>query len=296
MYGYRNVLKRYVIPNLGLTRLVRLQLIEIERLYASLQQQGLSPRTVTQLHRILKKALKQAVRWNLIGRSPAEMVDPPAFQRREMPALNVDQLLTLLESVAAPPFGVPIYVAAYTGMRRGELVGLKWSDIDFENQVISIRREIVFVPGKGYLVTPPKSAKGQRAIDITSDVVSALQRYRSVQAQQQLLAGPVWNDGGWVFTRADGNHVNPNAVSKAFMAIRTELGLPPVRLHDLRHTHASLLLQAGTHLKVVQERLGHSTIAITADTYSHVSPGLQKAAAKAFEALVTRSGAVAANV
>ena len=177
-------------------------------------------------------------------------------------------------------------MGAYTGMRRGELAGLQWPDIDFENGMISVRREIVFVPKKGYLVTSLKSAKGRRAIDITPNVVIELQRHRATQAEQRLSVGSAWKNEGWVFAKDDGSHLIPTTVSRAFTALRKELGLPPVRLHDLRHTHATLLLQGGVHLKVVQERLGHSTIAITADTYSHVTPGLQKAAARDFQTMM----------
>ena len=172
-------------------------------------------------------------------------------------------------------------------MRRGEVAGLQWSDIDFDKAVISVKREIVFVPGKGHLVTPPKSAKSRRAIDITASDVVSLQRHSAVQAEQRLRAGPAWKDENWVFTRPDGDHIIPNDLSKAFRALCDRLGLPPVRLHDLRHPHASIMLLAGVHLKVVQERLGHASVGITGDTYSHVAPGLQKAAALSFEAELT---------
>jgi integrase len=184
---------------------------------------------------------------------------------------------------------VAIYIAAFTGMRRGELAGLKWQDVDFENGIISVRREVIFVPGQGHLVTPPKSAKSRRAIDVTPNVITRLRQHRAIQSEERLRLGPVWVDEDWVLTKEDGTHISPNTFSRAFRAIRIECGLPPVRLHDLRHTHASLLLKAGVHLKVVQERLGHSNIAITADTYSHVSAGIQKAAAHDFEKLLDAS-------
>ena len=174
-------------------------------------------------------------------------------------------------------------------MRRGELVGLQWRDIDFENGIISIRREVVFVPGTGYIISQPKSAKSRRAIDITTPVIEVLQRHRAAQAEHRLRLGGAFKNEGWVFCKDDGNHLSPTTLTRAFAEIRNELGLPPVRLHDLRHTHASLLLQAGVHLKVVQERLGHSTIAVTADTYSHVTAGLQRAAAEAFEQTLNRA-------
>jgi len=283
IYGYRNVMKRYVLPSLGHMRLTQIQPGQIESLYTSQLKTGLSPRTVLQTHRILRRALKQAVRWNLIARNPLDLLDPPSFEKKEMPVLSVDQLTGLFEGASDSPYWIGIYIAAVTGMRRGELAGLKWQDIDFEHKVISVKREIVFVPGEGHLVTQPKSELSRRAIDISSTDVSELQRHRAAQAEQRLKLGSARTNEDWIITKEDGSHVNPNAITKAFKRIREDLGLPPVNLHSLRHTHATILLQQGVHLKVVQARLGHSTIAVTADTYSHVTSGLQRAAANAFE-------------
>ena len=290
LYGYRNVLRGYVIPALGDVRLTQLRAASIEALYSSLLKRGLAPRTVLQTHRILKKALKQAVRLGLSSHNPADLVDPPSFEPKEMVTLSGGQLAELLHAVIDTPYGAPIYLAAHTGMRRGELVGLQWPDIGFENAVISIKREVVFVPGSGYLVTPPKSAKSRRAIDITSKVVAELRGHRVAQAEHRLRLGPAWKDGDWVFTQPNGAHLNPNDLTRTFKAVRESLDLPPVRFHDLRHTHASLMLLAGVNLKVVQERLGHASIGITGDTYSHVAPGLQKLAARSFEQALTISG------
>ena len=162
-------------------------------------------------------------------------------------------------------------------------VGFKWKDVDLDNMLISVRRKIIFVPGEGHLITHPKSQSSRRTVDISEVIASVMRRHRSKQTQHRIYWGSVWKDEGWVFTNPGGGHVNPNALSRVFKMLREELGLPPVRFHDLRHTHASILLRQGTHLKVVQERLGHSTIAITGDIYSHVVPGLQKAAARSFE-------------
>ncbi len=282
MYRYRNVLRLYVVPSLGDVRLTRLRPTEIESLYSSLTTRGISARTIVQLHRILKRAFRQAVRWNLIPRNPLDFVDPPVYERKESPTLDAEQLNVLLERTAEIRNGAAIYLGAVTGMRRGELAGVQWVDIDFDGPMVSVRRELVFVPGTGYLVTPPKSSKSRRAIDVTEYDVAVLRKHRALQIEERLKAGSAWRDEGWVFAKLDGNHINPNDLTKTFKSLREELGLPTVRLHDLRHTHATLLLQAGVHLKVVQERLGHSTIAITADTYSHVTAGMQKAAARQF--------------
>ena len=283
IYGYRNNIRRYVIPTLGSTRLIHLEPVAIESLYASLLGIGLSPETVRQTHRILKKALKDAVRLNMLIRNPVDLVEPPSSRRKEILTLDSEQLRRLLSHVQESSYGPVIHLAAHTGMRRGELVGLKWSDIDFDNAMISVNREIIFVPGLGHIVTAPKSDKSRRSIDITRNVVDELRRHKAAQNEHRLRIGVAWIGEDWVFTRLNGQHQAPNSVSRGFKSIREKLELPPVRLHDLRHTHASLMLKSGVHLKVVQERLGHSTIGITADTYSHVAPGLQRAAAEIFE-------------
>jgi len=204
LYGYRNVLRGQVMPALGSSRLSKLQPVQIERLYSGLVQRGLSPRTVLQTHRILKKALEQAVRWNLIPRNPADLVDPPTFEQPEMLALNSAELRTLFAGADDPQFGPAFFICAHTGMRRGEIVGLQWRDIDFDNGLVSVVREIVFVPGEGHIVSPPKSAKGRRVIDIAPDVVAGLRRHRAAQAEHRLSIAAAWRDEGWLFTKPDG--------------------------------------------------------------------------------------------
>ena len=223
----------------------------------------------------------------MLARNPADLVVPPSAHRKEMVTLDPEQLRRLLAH-ADPLYGPVFYLAAYTGMRRGELTGLKWADVDLDNGVVSVVREIVFVPGIGHIETPPKSAKSRRTIAITPGVVGTLRIHRATQIKQRLSVGPAWTDKGWVFTRADGRHVIPNRISRAFKCLREELDLPPVRFHDLRHTYASIMLRGGVHLKVVQDILGHSTITLTADTYSHVAPSMQRMAAETFESELAR--------
>ena len=174
-------------------------------------------------------------------------------------------------------------------MRGSEIVGLRWDDIDFENRAIAIRRVVIRVSVQGYQIEQPKSDKSRRRIEISAKVIEPLRAHYVQQLELRLESVSTWQDGGWVFTRVDGRHLNPDDVSRRFKNLITDLHLPNVRFHDLRHTHASFMLAAGEHLKVVQERLGHSTISITADICSHVAPGMQRIAADRFEALLQRT-------
>jgi integrase len=289
IYGYRNILARYVSAELGNTRLAKLQSQQLQNLFDKQINKGLSPTTVSQTYRVLNQAIKDAVRWHYITRNPLENIRPPKPRRTEMVALTADQLTTLLEATKDTEFGMVIFLAAYTGMRRSELVGLRWNDIDFDNNVISIQRVIIRVSGEGYKIEQPKSDKSRRRIEISENVVITLRQHHVTQLERRMRLGSIWQDGGWVFAQEDGRHLNPDDISRTFKKLRSDLGLPTARFHDLRHTHASLMLAAGEHLKVVQERLGHSTISITADIYSHVAPGMQRDAAKRFAATLERT-------
>ena len=289
MYGYRKVLSRYVIGNIGHIRLEKLQPNQIQDLFDMQIKSGLSPTTVAQTYRVFNQAMKDAVRWHYILRNPLEMIRSPKTRRTEMATLNADQLTVLLDATKGTEFGTLIFLASYTGMRRSEIVGLRWDDIDFDNDVISIQRVVIRVSGQGYQIEQPKSDKSRRRIEISEKVVETLRAHYVQQLELRLESVSTWQDDGWVFTRRDGRHLNPDDVSRGFKNLITDLHLPNVRFHDLRHTHASLMLAAGEHLKVVQERLGHSTISITADIYSHVAPGMQRIAADRFEAILQRT-------
>ena len=244
------------------------------------------------MHRILHHALKQAVRQGLIVRNVAQAVTPPKAAHREMKHLTASQLHALLSATANDWYYPIFHLAAWTGMRRGEVVGLKWQDVDLGQSTVSVRRSLLRVAGKGFVEGAPKTAKSKRLISITDDVVTMLKRHRAAQAEKRLAAGPAWQDNDLVFAAAVGGPIDPDEITHAFYNAVRRLGLPHVRFHDLRHTHASLLLAQNVHPKVVQERLGHSTIAITLDTYSHSIPGLQGAAAKAFEGIMAAAKAV----
>lgn len=284
--GYEGCIRLYLVPHLGHIRVDQLQAIQVQEMEDALINQGLSGTTVVQAHRILRKALGDAVKWGLAWRNVTDTVTPPKKSRREMSVLNPQQLKKLLEAKDGSVIGSVISVAAHTGLRRAELIGLQWQDIDFERATLSVRRTLQLVPRRGYVVTDPKSARGKRVITLGPQLVATLRRHRAAQAEERLSLGTAWQDGDWVFTRPDGRPLDPTIVSRQFQKLIRELELPHVRFHDLRHTHATLLLAQNIHPKIVQERLGHSTISITLDTYSHVLPGLQEKAASAFESIL----------
>ncbi len=249
----------------------------------AMTSRGLSGSTVNQAHRILHKALKDAVKWGVALRNVTETVTPPRKSTREMQVLPPADLKTLLYAAEEAGMGSLLLLAAHTGLRRGELLGLKWQDVELSQGMLSVQRALRVVSGKGYIVAEPKSSADRRRISLGPVAVTALRQHGATQAELRLGLGPLWRDEDWVFTRSDGRHLDPDVVTHRFRKLVQGLDIPRIRLHDLRHTHATLLLLAGVHPKVVQERLGHSSIAITLDTYSHVLPGLQEKAALAFE-------------
>ena len=246
-------------------------------------ERGLSARTVHQTHRILKAAFKYAVRTGRLVRNPAELVDPPAVRRKEMATLTLDEARKLTAHLSGgDSYEIAICMALSTGLRRGELVGLKWGDINFAHKYLSLQRSVVRVPGEGFVVSEPKSHASRRPVELGEPDLKVLSGHRARQAEARLKVGLTWGNEDWVFTRQFGEHLNPDVLSDRFPRILENLGLPRVRFHDLRHTHATLMMEADINRDVVKERLGHSSIAITSDTYTHVSSSLQRSGVEAF--------------
>jgi integrase len=281
--GYRGIVKRYVDPAFGSVLLTRLTPRHVQGLYTGMLERGLSPTTVLQTHRVLREALTHAVRWGLLSRNVTDAIDPPRKATREMTPMDEEQARRFMEAVEDSEWGLPFKVLLYTGLRRSELTGLKWSNIDLERAALSVTQTVQRLKGKGLVDMDPKSPRSKRRVSLPSSAVAALRQQRSKQAAQRLLAGPAWLGHDYVFTTAEGRPIAPDRLSAAFQRISNSLGFKNIRLHDLRHTHATLMLKMGIHPKIVSERLGHASIGITLDTYSHVLPGLQEAAAEAFE-------------
>lgn len=299
--SYEMHLDRHIEPYLGTIPLRKLTGGRINGLYADLQtrgrakkdpkdeDKGLSPATVRRVHAVLHRALRDAVRWNRLIRNPVDAADPPkqgrAADAAELKVWSAKELRTFLEAVREDRLYALWLTFATTGMRRGEVLGLRWQDVDLRAGRLSVSQTRVAV-GYSVGVSEPKTRRGRRSVALDPGTVRDLRRWRRRQREERLEWGAAWTDTGYVFTREDGQPIHPDRVSKIFETEQARLKLPRLRLHDLRHTHATLALAAGIHPKIVSERLGHANISITLDTYSHVVPALEEEAASTIAALV----------
>ena len=288
----------HIVPHIGTVKLQKLSGSQVNALYAKLAESGrkdgktgLSTMTIHHVHACLHKACKDAVRWGHISRNPLDAADPPRKKgdgSREMRTWTKEQLRAFLDAIADERLSPLWHTIAMTGMRRGEAIGLRWSDVDLENARLAVRRALI-PSGREVIVSEPKTIKGRRVIALDPGTVEVLKAQAARQLDEQQEWDEAWVESGLVFTLENGEALDPESVSRYFrQAVKLSL-LPPIRLHDLRHTHATLALQAGIHPKVVSERLGHATISITLDTYSHAIPALQEEAAALIAGLVFAS-------
>ncbi len=276
---YEEIVRLHVVPALGRLRLTDVRPAHILTAEREWRELGLSPYTVLKHHRLVREAFQHAVRWQLLVVNPADAVTPPRPERREMLALDRDQAAALLEAAAGSEFEAPILTALYSGLRVGELLGLRWRDVDLTSGQLHVQQAAQPVKGGGVTYAPPKTHRSRRAVSVPAPVSEALQRHRATQTMARLAAGPAWQDGDLVFAGRQGGPMSRTRLRLAFQGLLAAAALPRIRLHDLRHTMATLMLAQGEHPKIVSERLGHATVGITLDTYSHVLPGLQAAAA-----------------
>lgn len=282
--SYRATLGPHVFRNqIGDLQLAKLTPMHLQQRYTEMLAQGLSRRTVQYVHSILHRALDQAVKWNLLARNPADAVDVPRPTRTEMTTLTPDQAHTLMDALQGDNLGAFYVMALLTGARRGELLALRWQDVDLKRGTIQIERTAERIRGQGVVFTEPKTAKSRRMIPLPASAVDLLKQHRKQQLEERLHAGEFYEDHGLVFARPNGAPWNPDHVTQHFAVVLNRAGLPHIRLHDLRHTHATWLLQEGIHPKVVSERLGHSTTTLTMDVYSHVLPTMQAEAARTLD-------------
>lgn len=290
--SYRRNIDLHVLPALGQRQLAKLSPGDLDLFYADLlakgrggkgtDRNGLAPKTVRNIHVMLNKALSDAQRKGLVVRNVAELADPPklsAQRREDVKAWDAEQLCTFLDAIAAQRFFPAFHLSANTGMRRGEILGLRWGDLDLEAGRVSVRQALVSVAYE-VQVSDVKTGNGRRTIDIEEGAVAVLEAWRRLRTDERGGKAPAKSD--LVFTREDGAWFHPDLFSQIFDRAVAKLDVPEITLHDLRHTHATILLMNGTPVKVVSERLGHASPAFTMSVYQHVLPGMQAEAAELF--------------
>jgi integrase len=287
---YTEIARKNIAPLLGGLMLIKLRPEQISAAYAKALasgrrdgQGGLSPRTVTHIHRVLREALQQALRWQLLTRNPADVVKPPKVERKQMKVLDTDATADLIEAARGGPLFVPIMLGVRCGLRRGEVVALRWRNVDLERGQISVVASAEQTD-RGVREKEPKSGKG-RTVVLSATEIEELRSHRRRQAEGLLALGVRLTDDHHVVAREDGQALQPRSLTHAFVKFVRRHGFQ-IRLHDLRHSHATHMLAAGIHPKIAQERLGHSSVGITLDLYSHVLPGMQAEAVSRVDAVL----------
>lgn len=281
LVGYKSIVNAHILPNFGGKKLDKLKPLDIQRLYDALLTSGKAPRTVIHLHTLLHSAFGRAVKWGMLTRNIVEQVEPPHAKKHEFAVWTRDQVLAYLQEAEKTRYYVLFLLALTTGLRLGELQGLKWIDVDFEQSELHVKRSRTWKTGEG-LDLHPKTAHGRRIVALSGSSVAALRKHKAFQAEEKLRSKD-YQDGLYIVTREDGVVPHPVTIRELHTKLCKRAGVPYIRIHDMRHTHATLLLEQGVHPKIVSERLGHSAIGITLDTYTHVLPSLQHKTAKDFD-------------
>lgn len=286
LFQYAQIIRDHIIPRLGKIKLKDLRPDQIQSLYNEKLDAGTSSRTVILIHAVLHRALKHALKQGILGRNPTDAVNRPRFRRREMKTLSDTQVRTLLLAVKDTRFEAFFWIAIVTGLRQGELLGLRWSDLNWQSRRLQVQRQLQRIKG-GHEFTDPKSTAGKRMIVLGEGTMMKLQRHLNILMQEKQQVGANWKENDLIFPSTVGtpwDHRNMYRFFKYFLMVS---GLPDIRFHDLRHTAATLMLQQGVHPKVVQERLGHADITLTLNTYSHVLPSMQEDVAEKLDELLT---------
>ena len=293
--SYQSEVRNHLIPALGAIPLCQLQPQQIENYYTHALSEGrkdtkggLSARTVLYHHRILSEALSHAVKMRLVSRNVAKAVDPPRPRRAKIATLASDDIPKFLKAASDTPYYALFFTALSTGMRLGEILGLRWCDVDLDSGSLFVVQSLYKSDGVCEM-REPKSPHSRRQIAMPSSLIQLLQQHHAKQEVQNILLGRELTGSDLVFAHPDGKPLDRHTVSHSFTKLLEKAGLPHIRFHDLRHTHATLMLKAGVHPKIVSERLGHASVAFTLDTYSHVVPGLQEAAAERFDKLLKQN-------
>lgn len=273
---YQSIAKTYIKKYIGQTRLCDLEDYQVQKFYDGLRDKGLSPRTVRYAHTVLSSALKQAIKWRMIANNPCSLCELPKLKKVEMKYLKPNEASFFLQVAKENKLYALFLLAVETGMRPSEYLALKWTDINFERKFLSVKRAVVKKKGGGFIFSEPKTSNSRRSIPLSDEALNALKRHRIPQLENRLKLGADYQNLNLIFPSEVGSPIqHRNIVGRYFKPILKKAGLPDIRLYDLRHTMATLLLSAGENPKVVSERLGHASVTLTLDTYSHVLPNMQ---------------------
>lgn len=273
---YRKLINKQIIPELGHFKLQQLTIQRVEAFYTRKEDEGLSAGYIRQIHGILHQALAHALRSNLVSRNVCDAVTLPRLTRHEIQPLSIEQAQTFLAEVKGRRLEALFTTAILTGMREGELLALRWSDINFEQMYLQVRRTVRRITGQGNKENEPKTASSRRKIVLSAFLIGVLKQHRVRQLETRLRRGAAWEEHDLVFCNTYGKFIDPASLRHTLRIALRDAGLPSLRFHDLRHSAATLLLAMGVHAKVVQELLGHSNIMTTLNIYSHVLPSLHE--------------------
>jgi integrase len=289
-HRYREIVRRHLVPAFGRVPLAALQPLVIDRYYSKALKSGrltrkgggLSAQTVVHHHRVLRTAPTQAVRWRLLVYNPADAVQPPRPKKTDMRVLSSSETAVLLGACKNTPLYMPVLLGVSCGLRRGEILALKWTDVDFDSGKLTIQRSLEQTPEHGLNFKPPKNNR-TRTVDAPKILLTALRAHKADQESAAELLGDGYEDKGLIVCRADGSIWRPDCLTPRFRKLTVQVGLQGFQFHDLRHTHASQLLERQVHVKAVCERLGHSSVAFTLERYGHLMPTMQAAAVAAVD-------------
>ena len=286
---FRSIVHHHLIPAFGHIAVQKLKAERIQAYYAQKLKEGLSPRSIAVIHAVLHSALENAVKWGLVSRNVSKLVTRPRFERYESQTLTGEQAMKLLEVAKGSRIEALLLVALTTGMRKGELLALRWGDLDLEKGVLYVQRTVSRIPGRGYMESEPKTKSSRRRIMLPVVAIEALKGHCVNQEKVRMKAGEKWNERGIVFTNKYGGFLRPDTVLDTLHQLLKDAGLPPMRFHDLRHSAATILFVAGVNPKVIQELLGHAKISMTLEVYSHVLPSMQQEAASKMDEVFKKS-------
>jgi integrase len=279
---YEQLVRVHLIPHLGHLRLTQLAPAHVNKMMQAVMASGLTAATAQRAHAVLRRALGQAEKWGMVARNVAKLVDTPKVERKEVQPLTAEQIAAFLEQARGHRLYALFLLAVSLGLRQGELLGLRWQDIDFEKRLLRVRVQLQRVKGQ-YVLSEPKSTSSKRTLQLPDFVLQPLQQHRANQLLERAQVDVWGNTWDLVFTTSSGRPIDARDLTRAYSSLLRRAGIPYVRFHTLRHTAASWLLAMGCDIRMVQAVLGHSQISLTANLYTHVVPALLKEAAERME-------------